>query len=232
MERKKKLKIKIFVLCYNEKTKYYAIDTYGKFEWASILLIETSVKELENIMYLQWLGENADQWKDCDFVGTLSWIANKKINVEKLNSVLTNIINNNVALSRNDVVSFYTIAGEMIKQTERNHPLFAKIWNAVLSDCGFCHSVVNSDQIPFIACNYWMAEPSVMDRYCAFQKKIKKKVDTTPGISSDTGYKGAIDKNRLLKIFGKPYYTYHPFVYERMIGFFLFTSKDLCWASV
>ena len=229
-------KIKIYVLCYDDHSQDHALITYKCFEWASVLRIQSSTKELENIMYLSWFEENKDDWCGYDFVGTLSWSADKKLDLTKLDRFLSSIRDGNLEnLTEADKIQFVPFLDfnilrySMIEQTQINHHKFRYIWNTLLKN-DYRYDVINSRKIPFFACNYWMASPEFLLKYCKFQKSIKRKIDENEEllhINSDSGYVGKISKERLIEIFGVPYYTYHPFVYERLIGFFLHVNRRL-----
>ena len=91
---------------------------------------------------------------------------------------------------------------------------------------GYPGHQILSRTIPLVQCNYWMAKPELMQDYINFAKKIKQRMDETSDgglqalLYSDSQYRGQLSKERLVQISGKPYYTYHPFICERLPGFF------------
>jgi hypothetical protein len=72
----------IYVLCYNEKTLEIAKDIYKDYYWARPCIIENQDITLENAFWKQLLAMS-DEWELCEMVGTISWKAYKKINIQK-----------------------------------------------------------------------------------------------------------------------------------------------------
>jgi hypothetical protein len=116
------MKICIYVLCHNEESKQSAITEYGNSKWAKIICIETTAL-LENIMYDKWLLENHKDWKDADYVGTISWKASQKIklpDMEKLANFLDHV--------PHDIIPFYMTSQNLIDHASYHHPKFKSLW--------------------------------------------------------------------------------------------------------
>lgn len=213
------MKIIIYILCYDEYTENVSKCVYGMYPWCRVFRIPEPSVYLEFSMYTIYLPQLQSEWADADFVGTLSWKAFKKVLLDDVNAVIE-------AAGENPFVPFFLYRGNALAQATHAHPLFSRIWVRVLSRLGYPGHQIMSRTIPLVQCNYWMAKPELMRMYIDFAKKLKQRMDTPNDsglralLYSDSQYRGQLSKERLTEIFGKPYYTYHPFVCERMPGFF------------
>lgn len=112
-----------------------------------------------------------------------------------------------------DIVAFHVLPGETIENTNRHHPKFLDIWNRLVDKLG----VSRSSPIRLFFCNYWVAKPHVLKEYQAFIKRAAEILEEDPDVYEDACYKdGKLSKERLVEISGKPHYTYHPFILERL----------------
>ena len=212
-------KIRIYVLCYNEITKQSALREYGDKEWAKVLYIETTAL-LENIMYDKLLLENYEDWKDFDYVGTISWKASHKI-----------ILPDMVSLSEHldsipyDIISFYTLQQNLVEHGTYYHPKFKSLWLKMFRNMDISDEQALDPSIPAFFCNYWITTPTLMLKYIEFFKKSKDILDNSADIQEeiyeDSTYNGGtLSNEKCIELFGKPYFTYHVFLYERLPCFF------------
>jgi hypothetical protein len=224
------MKIRIYVLCYSDETYINAIKLYGDKEWAKVVFIKSTVL-FESIMYDSWLEENYDDWKDFDYVGTISWKAYMKIrmpDIDKLSLFLDNNKNNY------DVAGFYFIDMNMIDRTNYYHPKFRTLWIKILSKLGYSMEQILNPNIKGFYCNYWITSPKLMMDYINFFKKVKDVINNYKDIQDDLWSNSNFQSTTLLtpeqclEKFGIPHYPYHPFIYERMpCIYFEYTSKIL-----
>lgn len=112
-----------------------------------------------------------------------------------------------------DIVAFHVLKDETIEYTNRHHPKFLGIWNRLTKKLGVppacCH--------PMFFCNYWVAKPHVLKEYQVFLKRAVELLEEDPEVYEDACYKeGKLSPERLVEISGKPHYTYHPFILERL----------------
>jgi hypothetical protein len=126
------------------------------------------------------------------------------INIEKL-----------LETANTDVVTLYHNPYETIKQ---QNSTFINIWTRLLKKLLPEHIYVISDSIKLFYCNFWFAKPEVMKEYQEFLKRAIVLLEEDPEVYEDSGYvsQSNIPKERLIQISGKPYYTYHPFILERL----------------
>jgi hypothetical protein len=212
----------IYVLYYDEATKIEAEKIYGKYNWFKPIFNETS-KYVESGFILDVLPKLQDEWKDKDYVGTISWKAYKKIKITDFEKI-------NIARDQ-DLDLVYLLYTEncfenMFKNIDYLHPLFSKIWASVLEKMGYCD--VFPQNVTWFYCNYWLAKPSVMKQYIEFGKRARDIMESIPEI------KDLCERNSMYEltppdpykvVTGKKYYMYHPFIMERLPCFFAYMNK-------
>jgi hypothetical protein len=177
-------------------------------------------------MYLEWFEENYDLWKDYDYVGTLSWRFNQKIPIPDVNKVLRECIIKNI-----DIYSFYKIRELYSINRNINHWVpknLRHIWISILKKMGYRQDQYLSNQAKQFYCNYWICKRELMMDYCKFCQKVRGTLESSREldeyINSDYGYNGKLPKERCMEIFGKPYYTMHPFLFESMPCFYFWVK--------
>jgi hypothetical protein len=75
-------------------------------------------------------------------------------------------------------------------------------------------------------CNFWITNRETFIEYLAFAKKVISLFDNAPPhikelLNTDPKYKGKLIGTGILeKRFGKPYYTWQPFILERVVCLF------------
>lgn len=124
---------------------------------------------------------------------------------------------------------------DMYEFAERVHPGFTPIWMRLLELLGYPADVVKSLGTPTaFYSNYWIARRALWNEYCAFATRAMQLLDTDPILKElcqkDSNYRGTIEgtvlsPTRLQQICGAPYYTFHPFVMERLAPFFFHTKN-------
>lgn len=241
------MKICVFVLYYNDSTLHY-IQNNPTFQphlqnWLFPLFIRTT-RYLESTAFLETLfqPEIYSQWVDADYVGTLSWKWDKKINATKTIRSIQYLLSSSRSLPSSyllDVYYFHQLKDcNLYEQGGRHHKNFKAIWDTLLGDrMGYPKNEIRSSSFPFFPFNYWICRPSWMIRYHDFLLKIKKVTETDSVLNNllleDANYGGHTvrDRERLNNIMGRPYYTHHCFVMERLPCFFLWkegaSSTDL-----
>ena len=219
------MKILIYVLYYDSYSYAYTIQHYNHLKDILQPLSIISTKYLENILFLEYLPTHSEAWISCDYVGSLSCIFNKKMNP----NFLYRFINSKCT---SDVIYFldYGIKTNVINHSERCHPGFQNAWVSILTKAGFSTQDILKYDMPFMASNYWVAKPEWMKKYIIFLQKITKLISEDPDLQRKLDinaryYTGKIPRHRLLMIFNKPYYTLHPFIFERLPGFFFHHYK-------
>lgn len=213
------MKIVVYVLCHDDHSRRVATEAHAGSSWARVLHIPTT-RYLENVVYEHVLGDRPGEWVDADFVGTLSWKAHLGTRLpprmHELGAALRGAY---------DVVAFVSpahapFASAMVEHAAAAHPPFLAVWVPLLRELGIPEEEAVSDAIPGFFCNNWMATPAWMALYTAFFQRARRLLDTLPGVRdalwSSSGYRGAIPRERLMEIYGVPYYPMHAFVCERL----------------
>ena len=212
------MKTRIYILAYNDETFEYASNFYKEYEWAKVIRITTSIL-FESIIFDEWLLDNYDDWKDFDNIGFLSWKADKKIPINSVNKIVMQI---NKYEPDYDVKPLYPLKTNEIYSFNLGY----KILDIVFTKLNYPDKYVYCIFKKFY-CNYWITKRDTLLEFIKFFKKCKEIIDTDEEIQSiiwhDARHSG-LSEEELLKIFNKPHYCYHPFIYER-IPFFYFHGK-------
>lgn len=213
--------VRIFIISYDDYTENYA-KKYLKYSWAYPIRLNKTTKYLEAIMYHEWLEQNYDLWKDFDYVGTLSWKFDQKIHIPNMTHIL-----NTCKLRNIDIYPFYVIQNlPNLNYTFNNRcPKELKfIWVHLLKKLGYNEEKSLSINAKQFYSNYWICKRELMLDYCTFCKTVKDTLENSNEleeyVNSDSKYGGKLPIERLLKIFGKPYYTFHPFIFENLPCFY------------
>jgi hypothetical protein len=222
------MNIRIYVLCYNDETYDIACRDYAGKDWAKPIIIKTTAL-LENIMYDEWLQANENDWKDCDYVGTLSWKASQKINIADIFELIY-IINNFEEMQTFDIVPFYLTEYNLVEQATEHHPKFKGLWFRLMQELGITENkALDADIMPFF-CNYWMCKSKLMYSYIEFFKKAKNVLEICPELQddlwSDALYKAnTLSVDKCMQLYNKKYIPYHVFLYERIPSIFFHLQK-------
>lgn len=217
----------IYVLCPNAAAVEKAREVYSDKKWARIVWIPSTFY-LESVMYFHVLESRMPEWKNADYVGCIGWSAYDKLASLDLDDVITHSQNA-------DVVAFMYRGDPLIATADTWHPNFSKIWVPVLESMGYKKDDIVSTEIPSYYCNFWAARPSHMAAYIAFFKKFKIQLENLPEIQghlwSDSTYTdrgtdiAKLDDEKCMTIWGVPFYTYHPFICERLPCFFFWSIQ-------
>lgn len=218
-------KILIYILTYSEDSLKIAKNLYGHHNWAKFVILPPTIL-FENYMYDEWLLNNYEEWKDYDYVGTLSWKAHTKILLPDIYKLSNFLYNNNY-----DLVPFYVINDQqLLDSIDNKQPNNKKILKLLFEELGYPNDFISNKFIEFY-CNYWIATPKVMLDYINIFKKCKNIINSNQDIQkllwNYIEYKGELDDEMLIQIFGSLRYSYHPFIYERIPYLYLSKYKIL-----
>lgn len=168
--------------------------------------------------------KNVEIDENCKYIGMITYRVCSRLNVLMLN------IGYILHFCEADVVSvnYSPPWGDNLKNTENIHPGFNYIWkklmNVLLPELS--DDEIFSDKIPIFYNNYWYAKPKVLLEYREFLKKAECELEKIPEVYNDSEYNsGNCSKEELEKISGKPYYTFHPFIFERLPCIFVWYKK-------
>lgn len=218
----------IYVL-YHDDQSYKTARFFEKYEWAQLQKLGGSIF-FENAIF-PILTANQEDWQDKQYVGMVSYNIVKKQNLKSF--PLRRMIESS---DNADVITFFKYAErDLISQATFFHPKFLDIWTDLLLKMGYSLEYIMSDKIPMFPCNCWIAKPEWMKRYIEFAMNAMHLLQTDEELIKmcymDSGYRSNLSKGKLMKISGKPYYTYHPFVMERLSCFFFWVEGAKVYSS-
>jgi hypothetical protein len=128
--------------------------------------------------------------------------------------ILQKIVNHN-----EDIIPLYYSGESIIKQGIKHHgENFKIIWNWLLKEI----NVPIHIDIPAFYSNLWILKREYFIDYLNFLKKVINKLENAPidiqiALKSNSMYVGKISAEKLLYRTGYSYYTYYPFILERII---------------
>lgn len=216
------VKYLIYILYYDQSSYQEALKQYGVKSWAKLFYIPTT-EYLENYFYFN---VDTTEWKDYDFIGTLSWKAHTKtfIPIDFTPSLLL-AKNNNIEFI---FLKYNTKYDFMFERISKRHYYFNVIWRLLLTSLGYTEDHIFSDDIREFCCNYWIASPSIMKEYKKFLEKVKNAMESNEDVKKylklNSNYENLPPTTYVAKT-GKRFYMYHPFILERMPCFFVFDRK-------
>lgn len=236
--------MKIFITYHDLNSKQIAENL--KQGWicqhVSFSLIELNNSEfLENQVY-DILCDIKSEWENFEFIGIISYsiiskfqkFSQQSVNInwdsifhvlKKENPEITTLYNVKYCRFKN----IYPIS--MLEGACFQHGLnFIETWYSLLKKMDFCdHDIFNRDINTFL-CNWWILKPNIIKEYISFYKKAKDLMLTDNDLINkrklNSYYSsGNLTENELINIFGQPYYTITPFIFERLPCFFCKIKK-------
>jgi glycosyltransferase involved in cell wall biosynthesis len=220
----------IYVLCSNTEKLTLANSIYTTYWWAKPILLKYQDYTLENSFWKQ-LDEIQHEWDNYDMVGTIAYSAFKKINIQQLDEII-----NNKLYFPNQYYHFMDSNVPIPNCNTNKHPQFMTIWNDMLCKLNLQTTTENN-------CNYWMCSTLLMKRFIVWHTTICLPALIEHPLSfEDAGYKSTdynniITEQKLIQIWGKPYYPYIMFILERLNKCFFETyypeqvekRNNFCW---
>lgn len=197
----------IYVICYNDESEKIANEQFSKYEWARVLRLEEQNHLFEGIVYTKYLLELYNEWKDHDFVGTISYSILKKIPESRLIHIVDTIRSES-----HDAAFFHVDSSDWFYC----HPGFVKaIYYQLVNDLLPPHSPPTNWGL--YSC--WMAKPYLMLSYISFFNNIwLPKLEAHPEVWKNAEYGGGrLSKEHLLKLTKYvEHYPCHAFINERL----------------
>jgi len=214
--------ILIYILYHNQES-FKIASKFLKFKWAKLKKIY-STKYFESIIFL-YLDKNREEWINKKFVGILTYNSYNKVKLFDINELARKY-------SNYDVITFNNYFNTpLLISSEYYHPSFINIWEEILLLLNYNINDILSLKIPVFYNNYWMAKPKWMEKYIEFYKKFVDIMENNKNIKyllyQNSKYKGKLLEypGILIKICGRPYYTFHPFIIERIVCFFFWVNN-------
>lgn len=210
----------IYILCYNMEKFIQAEELYKKYSWARPIVIKYQDYSFENAFWKQ-LYEIRDEWENCEMVGTIAYSAYKKINLEKID----NIISNKLYFPQN-YYNFFDTNLSIPNLNTIKHPYFNEIWKSSIENLNLVNTTEN-------CCNYWMCKPELMKYFIywyiniCLPELLKHPLIFENSLYSGNDFDNSIKKEELINLWGKPFYPHLPFVCERINKSFFITHYKI-----
>jgi len=214
----------IYVLAHNEDLLEKARAVYTTSSCFRPILLPQSAW-MESIMYTEYLMDHEDEWKECDYVGCISYsCVDKQPLIHQVDEMF------DVALRENcDALGFLYKGDPLIQTACHWHTnAFAQAWKDAWMSLGWRDEPALFDDSSFRSfySNYWVCRPDLMREYCMLMQKLKANIEADPALKrsmwADSTYQdrgSAIAKmpeDTRRALFGVPYYPMLGFVCERM----------------
>lgn len=107
---------------------------------------------------------------------------------------------------------------------------FYRAWYNLLKTLGYEESQILDKSVPFFVSNWWVMKPFVLREYASFLSRAFKEVESDalrPIFYQNAYYDSRRTKEETRRIFGVDYFTQHPFIFERLSGFFFHTQPHI-----
>lgn len=229
----------IYILCHDDASEETATADFKQYPWARIHRIRNQTHLLESGMYQHELMSMYHEWKDAEFVGTLSYKLLARMPFYSHFTSFQRIVQQIETTTEADVVGFINAHGGLWEQLPHLRQIIYDTLDA-------CHVNIRASRYnvrtrkmvteyrfePFVTkCmfhNYWMARPAWMLQYIQFFNQTwLPALERHPLVWHDSRYSGNVSRERLLVLTGgrADYYPYHAYVNEILPTLF-FTHVD------
>lgn len=221
----------IYVLCYDDASEQKAITDFKDYNWARIyrIPIERQTHLFECVMYQTELMNLYDEWKDKEFVGTISYKLKDRLLFYPYRTIDTiDFIISNTDSNQYTVVPFMYYSGLNFEKLNQNiKEIYTHLCNCFFSNknkktYSILTSIRNHSspiiQPRYFFFNYWMTTPAEMVSYIDFfNTKWLPVLESQEHVWNNSDYKGALTPNQLRTLTKRvSHYPYHPFLNERL----------------
>lgn len=216
----------IYVLAHNEELLEKARSVYTTSSCFRPILLPQSAW-MESYMYTDYLMEHEDEWKECDYVGCISYsCVDKQPLIHKIDE-LFDVAHREAC----DALGFLYKGDPLIQTACYWHThAFADAWKDAWASLGISmdtgYNVTDDASFRSFYSNYWACRPELMREYCLLMQQLKTNIEADPALKrslwADSTYqdRGAaiakMPEHTRQNLFGVPYYPMLGFVCERM----------------
>jgi hypothetical protein len=219
----------IYVLCYDDESEQEANAEFSQYPWARIYRIPVEIQShlFEGVMYQTELMKLYDEWKDKEFVGTISYKLKARLNwypytnMDKIDNTIRT-----ASLVSHDVVPFLYFGGANLSALSPTltHE-FKRMADSLIpihKEYKVGHRINTRDKeiqtSVFFFFNYWMTTPGRMLEYIYFFNSIwLPTLESNQNVWNNAGYVGNMTSEQLKSLTKRvDYYPYHPFINERL----------------
>jgi hypothetical protein len=227
------ISISLYIICHDDDSERAATALMqSHYPYARIVRIEAENKYFENQIFT-YLRNNSDEWAHTDYCGIITYSILQKIGkpVDIHEAIKTN--------PGGDIYTLYNL--QFVKKklnlpisflegvTIQHGPFFFQTLMTILKRHGFREADIMDKNVPGFFCNYWIAKSAWMMRYIQFFLNTKRMIEHDATLNTyiheHSWYTGNLSKERLIQISGRPYYTMHPFLFERLPCFYFHLNR-------
>ena len=158
---------------------------------------------------------------DEEYVGHVTYSYKKKISPVDFETLVTKYKTQDY-----DIYALCPAPGlDIYEHADTWHKGFLEIWERLIALLGY-KAYQQYPTPPAFFCNYWIMKKDAFIKYRGLALKAMEIMDSDPVLKDlcdrNSSYNGThmkLETERLISISGKPYYTFHPFILERLICF-------------
>lgn len=168
------------------------------------------------------LGINPDP--ECTYTGLVTYSILKKPHIFRMNILKELEFASSSGAA--DVVTLNYHPHHRFEHVVNDHtPKFLRIWDRLVAKL-FPFGDSEDSEMEMFYNNYWVARPSIMSEYQWFLRRAVELLEDDPEVYDDACYvSGKLSPEKLVEISGKPHYTYHPFILERLPCLFFWRNR-------
>jgi len=239
------MKIKIYQI-------YYSPQQYGLIQQRFVPYYNPRANRyLENQVMLDCYQNGC--YKDCDYFGVTSWRFGDKTR-KSLDDISKFITRDG---GRKDAYGFFISEDRVQQHflrhnmwrhaTDKWHPsLFIEIGQKIFDALKLGVNILDL-RMPIIYSNYWIARPEIFQRYVSelllpairvmeedpairrlcYKNSSYHTLFKRPDIRKATKRSKPISLMQRMRLFGRPYFTYHPFICERLFSSWLAMNRKV-----
>lgn len=216
--------ILVYCFCYNDDSERQATLLALRHPGVKVRRLEKN-RYFESQFFTEVTEDEMMSWSRYSYVGFISYQFYRKIGLPEASISFAQICMDHHGA---DVIALHDWDVDMIPQAIHHHGLgFIKAWQAVLQPF-FDQPDIVDRSLPSFFCSLWIAKPALLTGYCGFCKEVRTYIDQSPHVQKlldvDSQYRGGLKPDQLLSITGRPFYTLHPFVFERLPAIYFYNK--------
>lgn len=219
------IKFLLYVICHDDESERVSQIWAECRPWAVVIKIPTT-PFFESIAYRTSLPFLVHEWEKLDYVAMATYRSVHIMGgVDGLRQHLLF-----AQAGKFDVVPLVYTREQLMAQAIGGHSKqFTRAWDATLTALGFSEqSIRQADQTEAFFRNSFIVKPHIMKDIIKFMNRAIEASLLDPILSeileSDSEYK-APTPGIAVRVFGTPYYQWHPFIFERLPVFYCFINK-------
>lgn len=215
------IRFRLYLLVHDDDSLSMAKMWSSCASWVSILKIP-STKYFESIVYLQSLPALRHEWKSSHLIGLCTYRSVQYLSLEKLKVYVELAYH-----GKYDVIPLINSGERLIDQAVYGHTTsFLQVWEAFLMRLGYLKEKIHeSNNVEVFFRNTFIITPTALNSLINFIQRCMFLCETDSNLKAiletNANYRESIfRKDTSYKIFKKPYYEWHPFIFERLPSFY------------